>query len=110
MTCSERLQVAIGDTTVRLFIAAGVPEDLPDCSAAGEEWQEVRWLPWQPLLSGGPHPQLGANSRAPERELVRPFLNFVFKWHDRYADHLDCRFDNTCRGMQLGTHAVRQIQ
>ncbi|KAK9868352.1 hypothetical protein WJX84_003625 [Apatococcus fuscideae] len=99
-------EVAIGDTTVRLFIAAGVPEDLPDCSAAGEEWQEVRWLPWQPLLSGGPHPQLGANSRAPERELVRPFLNFVFKWHDRHRQALDKSVIGGAEALELGQAAL----
>ena len=68
---------------VRLFIAAAVPEDLPTCSNAGEGWEEVRWLPWQPLLSAGPHRLLGPHAQAPQRELIRPFLKFILKWHDR---------------------------
>ncbi|KAK9839064.1 hypothetical protein WJX74_008669 [Apatococcus lobatus] len=96
----------VGSEMVRLFIAAGVPEDLPSSSEAGEEWEEVRWLPWQPLLSAGPHHLLGPHGQAPQRELIRPFLNLILKWHDRHKHVYQQEAVSEDAAQELGDIAV----
>ncbi len=77
------MQAKSGDDEIRLFIAAGVREDLPSTSEAGGEWEEARWLSFNTLQSGQADPLLGDSREASERELLQHFLPFVTKWHDR---------------------------